>query len=427
VNRAPVERSRLYFLLAWFHAVLLERLRFAPIGWTKLYEFSDADETCAMDVIDEWIDRVAKNRDHIPPEEIPWDSIRSVLLESTYGGRIDNEFDQQILEKILSQLFLPSAFDEATFLLVSSPTTKELHPPEGTTKAQFHEWVLALPPVNDPTWLGLDQAAENILLATSGKRFVHEYEKMGSDVMLENEDDAEEWIQTVSQKIDTWKTKEIDLKLDRSEELVANPIFRCFERERSLVVNLYNQMMSDINGLASVFTGARRMTNNLQAVADSLRRNETPLSWRTRGSAIVADVWVQDFFFRIDSFPTNATVLPLTVHLGTLFSPGAFITATRQQVAKERNVSLDKLSLVAETRKEPGSYHFSSDVILEGGADGRNKVKCWFSWTETLDSSLRRLPLYLDSTRQHLVTDVSFEPLEQSVLRGIALVAHLTL
>lgn len=27
VNKAPVERSRLYFLLAWLHAVILERLR----------------------------------------------------------------------------------------------------------------------------------------------------------------------------------------------------------------------------------------------------------------------------------------------------------------------------------------------------------------------------------------------------------------
>ena len=35
VDRAPAERARCYFLLAWLHACVLERLRYAPVGWTK--------------------------------------------------------------------------------------------------------------------------------------------------------------------------------------------------------------------------------------------------------------------------------------------------------------------------------------------------------------------------------------------------------
>lgn len=36
VQKAPKERARLYFLLAWFHAVVQERLRYAPLGWSKM-------------------------------------------------------------------------------------------------------------------------------------------------------------------------------------------------------------------------------------------------------------------------------------------------------------------------------------------------------------------------------------------------------
>lgn len=43
IDKKPIERSRLHFLLAWFHAVVQERLRFAPIGWSKTYEFNEAD------------------------------------------------------------------------------------------------------------------------------------------------------------------------------------------------------------------------------------------------------------------------------------------------------------------------------------------------------------------------------------------------
>ena len=58
--RAGAGRSRLYFLLAWIHCVILERLRYAPVGWSKGFEFSEVDYFCAMDAIDEWVDRVSQ-------------------------------------------------------------------------------------------------------------------------------------------------------------------------------------------------------------------------------------------------------------------------------------------------------------------------------------------------------------------------------
>ena len=57
--RAPNERARLYFLLSWLHAVIQERLRYAPLGWSKKYEFNESDLRCACDTLDVWIDTVA--------------------------------------------------------------------------------------------------------------------------------------------------------------------------------------------------------------------------------------------------------------------------------------------------------------------------------------------------------------------------------
>lgn len=61
--QAPNERARLYFLLAWFHAVIQERLRYAPLGWSKKYEFGESDLRSACDTIDTWLDDTAKVRD----------------------------------------------------------------------------------------------------------------------------------------------------------------------------------------------------------------------------------------------------------------------------------------------------------------------------------------------------------------------------
>lgn len=58
--QGPGERARLYFLLAWFHAIVQERLRYAPLGWSKGYEFSESDLKVACDMLDTWIDSVCQ-------------------------------------------------------------------------------------------------------------------------------------------------------------------------------------------------------------------------------------------------------------------------------------------------------------------------------------------------------------------------------
>lgn len=60
LSQSPNERARLYFLLAWFHAVIQERLRYAPLGWSKKYEFGESDLRSACDTVDTWLDDTAK-------------------------------------------------------------------------------------------------------------------------------------------------------------------------------------------------------------------------------------------------------------------------------------------------------------------------------------------------------------------------------
>ena len=59
-NKSPNERAKLHFLVAWLHAVIIERLRYLPIGWSKNYEFNEADLRCSLDLIDELINSKCK-------------------------------------------------------------------------------------------------------------------------------------------------------------------------------------------------------------------------------------------------------------------------------------------------------------------------------------------------------------------------------
>merc|ERR1711892_252124 len=121
--KPPNERARMYFLLAWFHAIVQERLRYSPLGWSKYYEFTESDLRVACDTLDTWIESTAMGRTNLPPEKVPWKAIRTLLSDCIYGGKIDNEFDQRLLSSFLEKLFVPASF-EGDFNLVSEATLK---------------------------------------------------------------------------------------------------------------------------------------------------------------------------------------------------------------------------------------------------------------------------------------------------------------
>ena len=71
-DQRPVQRAKLHFIAAWFNAVVQERLRYIPIGWSKAYEFNQSDQRCVLDCIDEWIDSMGSSRVRMPRRPPVW-------------------------------------------------------------------------------------------------------------------------------------------------------------------------------------------------------------------------------------------------------------------------------------------------------------------------------------------------------------------
>lgn len=151
-------QNRLYLLLGWIHAVVQERLRFMPAGWTERYEFTEADAVHALDVVDALVDDACgKGKQNLDPERLPWEAIRTTLRKGVFGGRITNDADQDILDALVNGTFVPRAFDVG-FKLAAADGAPAL--PEGSTKEELFAWIESLPAHNPPTWIGLDETAE---------------------------------------------------------------------------------------------------------------------------------------------------------------------------------------------------------------------------------------------------------------------------
>ena len=167
-TRAPVEKGRLYLLLCFLHAVLQERLRYAPtLGWKGLWEFNDSDYECCAFIIDSWIEAIAQGRSNVAPLKLPWDLIRTLITEM-YGGKIDDEGDFDLLSGLVSRVFDPAAY-ENEHELVSGTADGALKVPSGTTMRDFLGWVDHLPEREPPVYLGLPANAEKLLLVGQGQ------------------------------------------------------------------------------------------------------------------------------------------------------------------------------------------------------------------------------------------------------------------
>lgn len=170
----PKERARLLILLAWLHCVISERLQYKSIGWSKHYEINDADFECALHVVDNWVKLVGKSRSNVSPANLPWKAIRTILAIAIYGGKIDEQEDVGVLERLISQTLSPVLFEADSILVTTEPN---LSLPDGSSMELFREWITSLPEHEPPTWLGLPRDAEGLLRKSQGDETISAWKR----------------------------------------------------------------------------------------------------------------------------------------------------------------------------------------------------------------------------------------------------------
>lgn len=378
----PVEVVRIYFLLAFFHATLIERLRYTPLGWSKLFEFNDSDAETALNTIEEWVARVAKGRSNIDPRAVPWDALKTLLKSTVYGGKIDNSADQLLLDSFVHDIFTPQAYETA-FPLVSQHSLETqsdpgsgqgLTAPEGIRMDSFLDWVSSLPEQQPPQWLALPPTAERVIAISQGVALLNKLVRMrqlaDDDETVASSADARgnaagapgqtslqqpAWMTALGSNAQEWLNllpTEL-MKFKGSTESMTNPLFRFWAREYRIGLELLKTVRNDLDEVVEVCQGHRRQTNHNRSLLNDLAKGTTPSAWRKY--AVPRDTtlpqWIADLRMRLaqldkvtrESMTTRFELF--SVHLGQLFVPSAYLTATRQAIAHRNKTSLENLIL----------------------------------------------------------------------------------
>ena len=144
--------------------------------------------------------------------------------------------------------------------------------------------------------------------------------------------------------------------LKRTVENIKDPLYRFFEREVNFGLKLLQAVRLDLEDVAAIIQSGKKQTNHHRALIQQLNKGIIPKSWlryKVPTSCSVA-AWVTDFAQRVKQLTKVSTAVQgnsaaalktVTVWMGGLFNPEAFITATRQCVAQANSWSLEELSL----------------------------------------------------------------------------------
>jgi len=507
VDRAPAERGRLYFLLAWLHAVVLERLRYTPAGWAKPFEFSETDQQCALDAIDEWVDATAAGRANVPPAKLPWDAIRSTLEQVVYGGRIDNAFDQARLKAFVQSIFTPQSYEAGHALATRVDTRKEgngaaavfqplLSMPEASTYEGFRAWIEQMDDSTNPEMLGLQPTAQLMLLSQQSEHLaaglmalqdtqveeVAEEVRGGSGGAKSNAapassvvaGDAETrpaWMSLLDATLAAWAAKlptvsalaeknlggktarqvsasvggALSAQAAELAEWATNPIYRCLQREFTILSSMLDTVQSDLTALRDVLSGRAKPNNHIRELLATLRRDVLPRGWYRAGmpKGLAPGAWVEDFSRRLQQIGKLVALHPreygsgTPIWLGGLQAPEGLVAATRQAVAHAHSWPLEQLELRVSVggAAPPSADSFSFEGLVLYGAQWNSAAgtlaiggpseklsvvlpQVRFTWVHreqqqqasaSAGGAAARVsvPVYLDATRQSFLFEVA--------------------
>lgn len=228
-----------------------------------------------MDLIDEYIDAMG-SRNNIDINKIPWDAFKTILIENLYGGKIDNEYDSKILVSLVEMFFTPESFDSSYPLFrTEDPGETILKMPDGIKFSQFLNWVEKMPDLESPTWSGLPPNVEKLLKSSQTARAVSELHKLQDvneeEVTLEKKKEEKKnsqlkWLSEVNEKVTKYSQilpKELR-RLERTEELMNNPLFRFLEREVTVASKLLNNIQRYSGDIKDMTSGKTLATNVLR-------------------------------------------------------------------------------------------------------------------------------------------------------------------
>lgn len=353
------------YVLCFLHAVVLERRKYGKIGWNVSYDFNESDFNISRKLLSLYLYKAHVDND----EQLPWGSLKYLIGDAMYGGRVSDDFDRRILTTYLSEYMGDFLFDDCQPFYFSRSGFDYCLPatPNGDLEV-YTEMVESLPLTNSPAVFGLHPNAEIGYYTNMSKSVWRDLISLqprsaqsGSGIS------REEYIANVASDIQSKVPEQVDVSLIR-KRLGGTPtptqVVLLQELDRWNVLTA--RMTTSLSDLQKALIGEIGMSDELDAIGNALYDAFLPNLWRTLCPKTEKPLgsWMEHFMKRyVQYMDWVAHGDPKVMWLSGLGIPESYLTALVQTTCRAKNWSLDKSTLYTRVTS------FTSDGQIEEKLD----------------------------------------------------------
>ena len=157
----PEKLKKMTFGLAFFHAIILERRKFGPLGWNIPYEWMNSDLEASRMHLNMYIEEYAA-------EGVPFEILRFLVGTINYGGRVTDDKDEKLIAAILEKYFDDMIFDESYKFSESGI----YYAPDVDNMEIINQYIEQLPLDDEPEVFGLNNNANITLQKKTVREFM---------------------------------------------------------------------------------------------------------------------------------------------------------------------------------------------------------------------------------------------------------------
>mmetsp|Transcript_19127 Transcript_19127/g.41245 ORF Transcript_19127/g.41245 Transcript_19127/m.41245 type:complete len:558 (-) Transcript_19127:449-2122(-) len=350
------------FGLCHFHAIMLERKKFGPLGFNMEYPFALGDLRDSASVLYNYLDNAGTGK-------IPWDDLRYIFGEIMYGGHIVDDWDRKLCNAYLDFFLTENLLDEADLVPYADgeKNRPELHSPVPGGHERYLDHIECMP-AETPALFGMHSNAE-INYRTRQCQDLFEcllvlQPRQSSEVAESSEavsrlSGAEKHCVDILDEIGDVKLPVDDIAGAMADE-DRGPYQFVLLQECEYMNILVGEMARSLGELQQGFRGELTMSEQMEQLMHSLCDEKIPPRWQKLAFPSTRPLasWLVNLKERVEQvldWSADPLTLPKVTEISRLFNPQSFLTAIKQVSCQQQKHELNKLMVVTEVTKRDRS------------------------------------------------------------------------